>query len=182
MPNKQPEKEFCLYTSSSFHDGLGTSLITEPHIAASLVDAIDDPGIEWQWRTHPNGSRFDARAEPPFEVRDLPGKGKGVVATRDIEAGEVLMVDFVAFLGNLDFFRAMSIGDTRKLFLQAFDQLPDQSRIMSLARSSGGMVLDDILRTNGFGIRLDRVQHLALLPGISVSRTPTSSTCTLEES
>ncbi|KAK0464306.1 uncharacterized protein EV420DRAFT_1036375 [Desarmillaria tabescens] len=41
---------------------------------------------------------FNQRNSPPFEVVDLPGKGKGVVATRDIQRGELVIREKPLFI------------------------------------------------------------------------------------
>ncbi|KAJ7725376.1 hypothetical protein B0H16DRAFT_1594758 [Mycena metata] len=47
--------------------------------------------------TNPSVSEVDVQP-PPFVVRDIPGKGKGVIATRDIKQGELLLQESPMFV------------------------------------------------------------------------------------
>ena len=63
-------------------------MATGSSLAANLVGmgSLDGPQM------------FMPQSELAYEVRDLEGKGKGVVATRGIDKGEVFMVNFPAVL------------------------------------------------------------------------------------
>ncbi|KAL8375585.1 hypothetical protein RB599_002059 [Gaeumannomyces hyphopodioides] len=72
--------------------------------------------------------------ELAHEIRDLPGRGKGVVAVRKIRAWEVIMDQSPAMVMQMDLWRR--------------------------ARVQGP--LEDILRTNVFGLDPNGVLHMGL--------------------
>ncbi|KAK4192324.1 hypothetical protein QBC35DRAFT_374058 [Podospora australis] len=154
----------CVFTVPTFRGSQGISLITTPDLAASVADsALDDSTIAPGLRSHLSE---DAVSHPPWEVRDLPGRGKGLVAKQKFRKHQTVMVGFPVLVVRLDFIN----GDRYKakkrqaMLEQAVDQLPkeQQRAIFSLAKSSGGHPIIDILRTNGFGVEIDGVQHTAL--------------------
>jgi hypothetical protein len=108
-----------------------------------------------------------------YEIKNIPGRGKGVVATRRIRKRELVTVDFPVFVVRLDFINGDSYtGRQRRVMMETgLNQLPAEQKkaIMGLARSTGGEPMIDILRTNGFGVEIEGVQHLALLIDGSVS-------------
>jgi hypothetical protein len=68
------------------------------------------------------------------------------------------------------FNRALSRDQWEGFVLRAVEQLPDKSDVMALARSTGGLVVEDILKTNMFGIQLANRAHVGLFPVVSVRR------------
>ncbi|KAK3937046.1 SET domain-containing protein 5 [Diplogelasinospora grovesii] len=76
------------------------------------------------------------------------------------------MVGFPALLGKIDVLNGGGYTDRqRHLILQrAVNQLPpDEKReVMALARSTGGDPIQDIIKTNGFGVEVEGVPHMAL--------------------
>ncbi|KAK7682416.1 hypothetical protein QCA50_014621 [Cerrena zonata] len=50
------------------------------------------------WEETANGIQLEREVQLPFKVVDLPGKGKGVIATRDIAQGELLFREEPLFL------------------------------------------------------------------------------------
>ncbi|EJT82580.1 hypothetical protein GGTG_02553 [Gaeumannomyces tritici R3-111a-1] len=165
---------YCLFTDTAFR-GSGISVVTTPELAASLTGGIlDDGAVPASQRDHPSSPMSPGRHggdELAYEIRDLPGRGKGVVATRRIGAWEVIMVQFPAMVMQMDLWEAVtSPKQSRRLLNKAVRQLPPdtQERIKGLARS--GRVqdpLEDVLRTNVFGLDLNGVLHMGLFVGAS---------------
>jgi hypothetical protein len=173
VPVSEEEKKvkYCVFTSTVFNGNKGISVITTPEAAASIVDVIRFADPRWYRHEHFNGSRYDGAGQPPYEVVALPGKGKSLVAKRPIFRGEVIMLDSAAILASVDFAQSVSPLQGGELVKRAFDQLPDQMRVMSLARSKGGRLLEDIMRTNSFGVKFkgNKVRHMGLFPDVAVS-------------
>lgn len=76
--------QFCVYTSTTFASGRGISLLTTPKIASKIASlpAFTSPT--------PFKPLFNSLNPAPFEVRELPGRGMGVIATRPIKRGTIL--------------------------------------------------------------------------------------------
>jgi hypothetical protein len=83
------------------------------------------------------------------------------------------MVGFPVLVIRLEFINGDGYTRRQKrLMMEAsVRQLPpkQQRSIASLARSTGGEPILDAMRTNGFGIEIEGVQHLALFIDGSVS-------------
>lgn len=94
-PAGKPKPAYCLFTSAPPRGHSGISIITTPEIAADAFssDAREDLYGFWRWeeRVFNLGPIWDARG-PSYAVKDIPGKGKGVVTRRDIGKGAVCML------------------------------------------------------------------------------------------
>lgn len=108
---------------------------------------------------------------PVWEVRDIEGKGKGVVAIRKIARGEVFMVDYASVLADVKFPVKVNRKIGRKLLDSAVDRLPDPQKILALGKSSNSKApaSEDVLRTNTFSTTVDGIEYMVLFPTVSVS-------------
>ena len=178
--------KYCLYTNSA-HGHSGISLISTPETAASAVEMLDDfnPDFLRPLGSHVNvprkngtvvdGARASAGSytdgdDPPYELVGLPGKGKGLIATRHISRAEVVMVDFASIVIDLAFPSSVRQLDGYGLLDQAAFQLADPPRVHNLARRKEHPpnVVEDVVRTNSFHFELDGKQHMALFADIAV--------------
>jgi hypothetical protein len=103
----------------------------------------------------------------------------GVVATRHIQQFETIMTSFPAMIADNKLFP--SEEDDRpaegpRLFQKALGQIADKERFLSLARSKGqGVhVVEDVIRTNAFGITVDGRDMKGLYPEIAVRASSSS--------
>ncbi|KAL7621667.1 hypothetical protein AAE478_008994 [Parahypoxylon ruwenzoriense] len=164
--------EFCLYTFEPFREDQGLTIITTPALAANTIDALDDAAVPTKLRSHSHPSAIGSQGNLTFAVKEVPGKEKGLVAQRRIQRWEVVLVDYPVMLAHMDLFDVVGSEVRQDLLERALHQLPEQqqSGILSLARSKGGEPVEDILRTNIFGVELgEQIQHLGLFPLGSVS-------------
>ncbi|KAL2268292.1 hypothetical protein VTJ83DRAFT_3138 [Remersonia thermophila] len=165
----------CVFTSASFRGNQGVSIITTPELAASMVEYLDDSQVSAELKWHMiNDEQLNGNKTRGYTIRDMPGRGKGAVAIRKLARHETVMVGFPAFIVRLDFLNdgRYTERQQRLMMKKAVHQLhPEQQRsIMSLARSTGGEPILDVLRTNGFGIDIGGAQHLAVFVDGSVCR------------
>ena len=101
----------------------------------------------------------------------MPGRGKGMIATRRIRRWEVALVDFPAMVTLNEYTEVSRPSEIRRLLERGVEQLPEtqKERVLSLAFRGQGELIQDILRTNVFGgITLGDVPHIALYPVGSV--------------
>jgi hypothetical protein len=156
----------CLYSSSTSHSKHGISIVTTPELASSLVasNALSDPTVSPLFQHPP---RLDA-----YRIVDIPGKGKGVVATRKLKRGEVFMVEFPALLLGVSFLRDAKAHHRRRLVKRGVEQLPADTRrgVYELCRKKGGYVLDDILGPNAVRVPVtEEEEAMGLFLEFSVS-------------
>ncbi|KAL2266839.1 hypothetical protein VTJ83DRAFT_4116 [Remersonia thermophila] len=158
----------CLFTSTEFRNGHGTSLVTSTTIASNLIgmDAfVDKPNPPVAVRRELSG--------PAYEVRPVPGKGQGVVATRRIRAGEIIMVDVPAVLIQIAFLADTKPHHRRRLLKKAINQLPEETRnkVYQLHRGSAKYEIDAILGPNSNTVMLaDSEVHVGVFPEVAVYR------------
>lgn len=162
------DTNYCVFTNSMFQGNHGVSIITTPEIAASSV------GLHTAINAAQNSRPSQVESDPPYEVREMPGMGFGMVATRKIRHGETLMVDYTSVVVDTDFPGRVNRDKGHKLLRRAMEQLPNSDGVLSLARSSksGAPIPEDVMRTNTFGMHISDMDRMALFPTISVSNAP----------
>ncbi|KAL1865942.1 hypothetical protein VTK73DRAFT_4948 [Phialemonium thermophilum] len=180
--------KYCVYTSTPFRCGHGISLITTPELAASASLGLDDVAVPAATRDHPTSSCSPyyrafpnstatppgSRTQPAFEVTELPGRGLGSVARRRIRKWETVVAGYPAILAQMDFMDVLSPEQIREVMARAVGQLPleQQQEVFALDRSTGGGMIQDILQTNIFGVTVEGVLHMALVPEASAKGEP----------
>lgn len=160
----------CLFTSTDFRNTHGISLVTSTTAAAHLIgiDALSDapPPLSAKNR------------KPAYEIVPVEGKGKGVVATRKIRRGEIIMVDLPAVLIGIPFLADTKPHHRRRILKQAIKQLPAEtsSRIYNLYRSPGQYEVDTILGPNSNTVFVaDQEVHVGLFTEVAVCQQVGSS-------
>ncbi|KAI0376970.1 hypothetical protein F5Y04DRAFT_265372 [Hypomontagnella monticulosa] len=170
---EQHPPEFCVYAFEPFRGDKGISVITTPVLAASMVDALDDSVVPPKLRNHPSSSLArEGQGSTAYVMKDIPGKGKGLVATRPIRKWDLVIVEYPAMLAHMGVFEVVGSEMRQEILERALHLLPEkqQSEIMSLARKMIDEPIEDILRTNIFGVELGiEIPHLGLFPIASVS-------------
>ncbi|KAK4445088.1 SET domain-containing protein 5 [Podospora aff. communis PSN243] len=150
------KKKYCVYTNSR-HGPHGISLLTTPEIAADGVGILDE------------FLTLESNENGPFKVVDIPGKGKGVVATRLIKRYEPIMVDYSVLLIDMGFATEVPARKGYRLLHAAADRLANPDSVRTLGQSNGLAKdpIENVLRTNGFHTMLGGGQHMALYPLVS---------------
>ena len=149
--------KYCAYTNAN-HGPRGWSIITTPETAANSASFLAQ---------QLNASTL---RNAPYKMVDIPGKGKGLVATRPIKRHEEILVEHAAMLVDITF--TVNVQATRgyRLLHAAVDRLSDPASVWELGKSNGlaNDEVENILRTNGFNTPMDGVPHIALYPTVSV--------------
>ncbi|KAF3343709.1 hypothetical protein VD0002_g1360 [Verticillium dahliae] len=163
-----PKVKFCTYTDAG-HGPHGFSLITTPEIAAANIDTLQDPSFSSVGA--PNLEHWQKlEDDPPYEVVDLPGKGKGVVATRLIKKYDVFMSDYAVLFVNFQFTASVRQHDGYDQLHTAAERLRNPHALLSLGRSNPGHqsdIVEDVMRTNSFNLDISGVPHMGMFPKIS---------------
>jgi len=178
------KQKFCVYTSSVYNLNTGISVVATPEGAAEFADRLRDPLPPWEGRGHlAYGGELtpEQQAPLPYKIVSIPGMGKGVVATRNIAKHEVILESYPNMIIDNEFLPSeedKAPVEGWRVFQRALDQLQDKERFLKLAKSKPGdvHVVEDIVRTNAFGISIGGRAVKALYPEISV-RPSLSHSC-----
>lgn len=156
--------KYCVFTNSRYGNN-GVSIVTSPNIAASSIDLLNE---------RPPPPLHPTTETTPYEVVDIPGKGKGMLAKRRILTAETIMFDCASMVLAAAFPGSVKRLDGYDLLHTAADQLADPERLLTLGRSNNkeADIVEDILRTNAFSFDLGGESHMAIYPEISVSHLP----------
>jgi hypothetical protein len=160
-----PLRKYCVYTNSQYGH-LGISIITTPQVAATslqLLEGTTDPLDSAQYQADAD------REARPYEIVEVAGKGKGVVATRPIAQYETIMTDRASLMADIAFPGRVKQAQGYRLLHRAADQLSEPGPVFGLGRSSNGNadIIEDVMRTNSFNYDLAGVPHMALFPLVS---------------
>lgn len=107
--------KFCSYTRTSFNDGFGVSLITTP----KRLDEVSSLPAFTTKKPFKN-------AKPSYHEEEVQGKGIGLVATRRIPAGELILARTPAVLVDDEGFTDLGESSLTRLLVQAIEGLPEQ--------------------------------------------------------
>jgi hypothetical protein len=167
-PKTKGRSKLCSFTTSNHWAGGGVSIITTPEVAAGVASQLHDPNIPWLEKERGSPFKTDSPAAP-FEVRELPEKGLGVMATKFIRKDQVLMLGLPIML-QISNSVPWGVYDVLKLLHRAGNQLPqkEQGEMLRLARKGKGYIIDDIMKTNSFDVTVAGVSHSGLYPEIAV--------------
>jgi hypothetical protein len=162
--------EWCVFTDTTFRGGRGISIVTTPETAAQIVPSLDDTIAYEKDQTQAPTSKKDKYVK----VKEIKGKGKGMLAKRDINKWDIVVRDYAMLIVNGDFFHVLDEDEQTELKKVAVDQLPKRARkqFYDLSHTMPKYdLIENILRTNILAIELaGNETHYALFPYYSVSR------------
>ena len=151
----------CVFTDTTFADGRGISLVTVARRAGHLATtpAFAEPDTV-------KGINHDLGQTPPakYEMRELPGKGMGLIATAPIRRGDQIMANTASLMIDYRAFSELTKAQYTSLQSHAVDHLPPQHRALLLSLSthttspshlSHPDLVDKIAATNSFDIDPD---------------------------
>lgn len=167
-PKDGKSSKYCVFTYAPFRGQSGISIMTTPEVATNAINLLEDPNPQWQHKLAPP---YFLPPDPwPYEIKDVAGKGKGAVANRTIRKGEVILRELPVLVTLMEEPKSISERAVREMLELGFEQLPerDQKRVLDMARSGGGHALEDVMKTNVFGIYLHDIDHSGLYPEIGV--------------
>lgn len=160
---------YCVFTSASFGFGRGISVLTSPDRAEYIAKL---PVFANSSQVFKNGNSWPDLENAPYKHVHVPGKDLGVVATRLIYPGDLLMSEPAAVLVDYGAFDALDYSDVERLQTEAVHHLPRRLRERSLNMSSHGGtdnvdLVEKIMQTNAFDASVDDENErglYALLP------------------
>ncbi|OTA94576.1 hypothetical protein M434DRAFT_10527 [Hypoxylon sp. CO27-5] len=142
--------KFCVFSNPSFNHGEGVSIITTGKSIGSIATrpafrAENEEVVE------PNSKLIR-----PYREVEIVGKDIGLVATREIRAGELIMARTPAVMVNEKAIQALGKKAVSELLIRAVEELPSQHResLLNLSTHSTPSDYGDkiyrILQTNSF--------------------------------
>ncbi|KAK2006337.1 SET domain-containing protein [Colletotrichum eremochloae] len=158
----------CAFVKEDFRGEAGLLVVTSPEIAAADHSFVQD--FDPRWLGYERQAARSDDGAPPFEVREVPGKkGLGAVANATIRAGDVVLREHPVLLHLAEVSEPVERMQALWVLEEGFIRLPieDQRRVFDLSRSTGGHVLEDIIRTNTFGATFNNVGHFGLFPRVA---------------
>ncbi|KAJ4364044.1 hypothetical protein N0V83_009499 [Neocucurbitaria cava] len=177
-------QRYCVYTANTTGPH-GISFVFTPSSARLATKYLDDNPLD-SFLTRDEAENLFLGDGPPWKIIDVPGKDKGVVATRKIKQYETFMMDQAAVVVDMDAEKALSAEENQKLLKVAVDRLlvPAMIRDMSGKHNrleedarkkkadheddeEEGKLEEDIMKTNAYGGTVADVSSRALYPLIS---------------
>ena len=139
------DEEYCTHTTSDLRSGHSLGIIARPVAANAMSAALSAAGSVPQV------------FEGGLEVRFIPGKGNGLIATRAIKKGETILIDSAHVIVSAQFPAQVTRSQGEALFKAILDQLPTKDRevIMSRDMSLGDKGIENVMKTNSFACHLD---------------------------
>ncbi|KAK4175774.1 hypothetical protein QBC36DRAFT_189012 [Triangularia setosa] len=167
--------QYCTYTNSH-HGHRGFSLLTTPSRAADVASWFLDLPL-------PKPS--DGVEGEKYKVVTIPGKGKGVVATKEIKQWEEIILDYATLVVDIGFTVEVNALRGYRLLHKAVEQMGDGGvGVMELGKSSEHArdVVENVLRTNAFSTRVGEGDYMAVYPTVSVNIFISAYTRFIQES
>jgi hypothetical protein len=149
-------EEHCVFGDANFADGRGIAFVTTAERAAYMAahPAFTTPDVT-------KGINQDLIRTTPakYEVREVPGKGMGVIAKDYIRRGELIMANTASLMMDYRMFEEVSNADYQMLQAYAVDSLPAAHREAILGLSTQNAVnltyrarVEQLASTNAFDI------------------------------
>jgi hypothetical protein len=157
------QREYCVHTNQHFSGPRGLSILATPQAAEAAARSFDNN----------SKSRNKPEKDDRYEVRDVLGKGKGLIAQRPIKRGSFIMIDSPRIIASQKLPFHIGSEEGLNMLDVAVERLPraDRQLVLSLDKSSGDGGVYDVLKTNSFAcqIRDDTVEdtYLCLFPEVA---------------
>ncbi|KAK3317268.1 hypothetical protein B0T19DRAFT_434601, partial [Cercophora scortea] len=159
------DSPWCVFTNAATPSGHGISIITTPELASDVLSILHS---QFDRPFQAPEKVYSAR---PYEVRDVPGKGKGAVATQRIEAGRVVLVDHAAVLAAVEYPADVMKEEVQEMMSEAVARLADPGCVMNLTRKGrdeeGVAEVEDLLLTNSFVVEVGGESVMGLFPNVA---------------
>ena len=165
-------RTYCIFTTSIFGPN-GLSLIASPESASALTPSL----TRLYHSSLPSQTSVrNLNLQPAFEMQDVPGKGKGLVATRLVQAKETFILDYASLVVDTEFLEDVCTEERWTILDEAVDRLVDPSIVRCLdGKDRTGHTVENVMQTNMFKSELDIGRSFVMFPLISVCCCPFTS-------
>ncbi|KAL7911963.1 SET domain-containing protein [Trichoderma velutinum] len=150
---------FCAFSSKTFAGGRGISILTTSNRVENLRQLpafVDDNAL----------SGVNEQPSPPFEEKELPGRGRGLIANKMLHRGDRIFAHTPILMLDGEIFGELETEEWLELEHAAVNHLPPKTKKMFSALY-GDPVTDpvsDRIDTNAFVLELDGVSYYAVFP------------------
>lgn len=160
-------KTFCVSSSPSFAGDRGLSVITTPD---RMHTVLSTPSLVCANTASPQRTSSYPRG-PAFEEREIPGKGRGLISTRELHRGDSIFAWPPVLLVDSDLTDDLEPDQWISLESNAVDKLPLSTRekVWDLYGESNTYPINDRIDSNAFEIEVDDHLYFALYPETAVS-------------
>ncbi|EFQ31748.1 hypothetical protein CGRA01v4_04776 [Colletotrichum graminicola] len=136
---------YCLYANRGFADGRGIVIISTPENVQKVRD------LEQNLQSQPLEEDPSSGA-PPFEIKEVEGKGLGMIANKTLARGDNVMLKTPVLLAHRAFIERTPAADRHALLDAVAGFLPPATRAGFLSQMGhfGGHQVSDIMATNSF--------------------------------
>ncbi|KAI0171518.1 hypothetical protein BJ166DRAFT_518980 [Pestalotiopsis sp. NC0098] len=147
-------EEFCIFSNPGFAGGRGITILTTPAEAVAIAKspAFTNPEL------YKNVKDFNAAESDKWHVEEVPNKGMGLVASRNLEMGDHIMSVSAAIMTDFDIWDHVSLDQVRRMQTEGIGHLPKNHReiFMNLSTHDGAESHEEqvykIILTNAFDI------------------------------
>jgi len=165
IPKQNSSSTYCVFTDDRFANGRGISFLTSPTIAEKIATL---PAFT-QKNLYNNVNQFD---DPPWEIKVIPGRGKGLFAIRTLQRGDEIVSSTP--VGAFQSDALMPDYALDYIYLHtAFVHLPKatQQLFMSTMAGSPGDPIMERLNTNAFSGEFEDSPHFLMYPETAVRKS-----------
>ncbi|KAF2009402.1 SET domain-containing protein [Aaosphaeria arxii CBS 175.79] len=161
--NVNTTSPYCVFSSQEFASGRGIFLITNSKNAERILKKPAMAAPETL-------SRANLKRDLPFELREVPGKGRGLFATRVIQMGEQIFANTAIVLVDSDS-GVLADEERKALIARGVDSLPEA------ANKDFWALLDHFdedkgpegrINTNAFDVTINGDSYYAVIPEVSM--------------
>lgn len=146
-------KEFCVYSNPDFA-GRGISILTSPARAIEIAESALFSNQEALDLI----DQLNADESPRWKVQEIPGKGKGLIATQNLEVGDHIMSTTASIMIDYDLFYNANETQVVEMEVAAVQDLPHHHRKTILNLSTHDHAADfptqvsKVILTNSFDL------------------------------
>ncbi|KAK6843827.1 hypothetical protein PG987_004687 [Apiospora arundinis] len=148
------KKEFCAYTSPEFANGRGIMMLTTPQRAAE----VERSRIFTEPEIYASMSNLNAETSDRWKIEAVPGKGMGLIATRNLQVGDHIMSTTPSAMIDYDVFYELQADQIHQMQGEGVSYLPERHRniFLNLSTHDGAedynSRVNKIILTNAFDI------------------------------
>lgn len=164
---------YCVYANAAFADGRGIVIISDGSTAQQVANLPIFTEL-----TDPRASEtllplgINTNSNKNFETKVIPGKGRGLVATKSLHRGERIMAHTPAMVISRRFIDDLHKHEQLRLLLNGITQLPPSTR-KAFWKQMGQTDGDDqhavdIIMNNSFDMRLADGHFFGNFPEVSM--------------
>lgn len=148
------KREFCIYSAPDFANGRGIMMLTTPRRAGE----VERSRIFTEPEVYAAMTNLNAETSDRWRVEAVPGKGMGLIATRNLQVGDHIMSTTPSVMIDYDVFYELEPSQIHQMQGEGINYLPERHRniFMNLSTHDGAEDHDSrvnkIILTNAFDI------------------------------